>query len=313
MKCSAFWNHTNIRSGNRIYPCCRFKTSIGQFDGDVGNVLHIPEYKKIREANAKGEFIKGCEKCWYEEKIGHKSLRQEFNEKYTTDNVELKFLEIGFDNLCNLTCDGCNSEFSTSWIIKEKQIYGEAKNKLMEIDEVTNVPDTINKILFLGGEPLITDRHLKLLRQVKNKDIEIIYNTNGTFIPSEEVLEEFKLYKQVTFILSVDGVKELAEKVRSGTKWSKVLDFVEWVKQNKFTLEFNTVVHTNNWHGLEDIYNFCTRHDAKWYVNCLTYPFELSINRLSYMKKRKLRNILKEVNVPNKDFILAHLDTKPIV
>ena len=80
MKCSAFWNHTNIRSGNRIYPCCRFKTSIGQFDGDVGNVLNIPEYKKIREANAKGEFIKGCEKCWYEEKIGHKSLRQEFNE-----------------------------------------------------------------------------------------------------------------------------------------------------------------------------------------------------------------------------------------
>ena len=57
MKCSAFWNHTNIRSGNRIYPCCRFKTSIGQFDGDVGNVLHIPEYKKIREANAKGEFV----------------------------------------------------------------------------------------------------------------------------------------------------------------------------------------------------------------------------------------------------------------
>ena len=50
MKCSAFWNHTNIRSGNRIYPCCRFKTSIGQFDGDIGNVLHIPEYKRIREA-----------------------------------------------------------------------------------------------------------------------------------------------------------------------------------------------------------------------------------------------------------------------
>jgi len=103
MKCSAFWNHTNIRSGNRIYPCCRFKTSIGQFDGDVGNVLHIPEYKKIREANAKGEFIKGCEKCWYEEKIGHKSLRQEFNEKYTTDNVELKFEENNEDSVNNIS------------------------------------------------------------------------------------------------------------------------------------------------------------------------------------------------------------------
>ena len=224
MKCSAFWNHTNIRSGNRIYPCCRFKTSIGQFDGDIGNVLNIPEYKRIREANAKGEFIKGCEKCWYEEKIGHKSLRQEFNERYDYDKVELKFLEIGFDNLCNLTCDGCNSEFSTSWIIKEKQIYGSAKNKLMEIDEVTNVPESINKILFLGGEPLITDRHLKLLRQVKNKNIEIIYNTNGTFIPKKEELEEFKLYEKVTFILSVDGVKELAEKVRGGTNGPRCLN-----------------------------------------------------------------------------------------
>ena len=82
--------------------------------------------------------------------------------------------------------------------------------------------------------------------------------------------------------------------------------------ENKFTLEFNTVVHTNNWQGLEDLYNFCTRHDAKWYVNCLTYPHNLSINQLSFYKKRKLRNLLKEVDVPNKDFILAHLDTKPI-
>ena len=112
--------------------------------------------------------------------------------------------------------------------------------------------------------------------------------------------------------MSVDGVQDLAEKVRGGTKWSKVLEFVEWVKENKFTLEFNTVVHTNNWHGLEDIYNFCNRYDAKWYVNCLTYPFNLSINQLSYMKKRKLKSMLKYVDIPNKDFILAHLDTKPI-
>ena len=99
MKCSAFWNHTNIRSGNRVYPCCRFKRSIDTFDGDVDNVLHSDAYKDLREQSAKGEFIKGCEKCFYEEKIGHKSLREEFNEKYTMDKVDLKFLEIGFDQL----------------------------------------------------------------------------------------------------------------------------------------------------------------------------------------------------------------------
>ena len=79
--CSAFWKHTNIRPGGRVYPCCRFKHSIGQSDGDLEKVLHSDAYKKLRKLSASGERIRGCEKCYYEESIQHKSLRQEFNEK----------------------------------------------------------------------------------------------------------------------------------------------------------------------------------------------------------------------------------------
>ena len=308
MKCSAFWKHTNIRSGNRVYPCCRFKHSISTFHGNLGTVLHSDEYKDLRKQSAEGKFIKGCEKCWYEEKIGHKSLRQEFNEKYDMDTVELKFLEIGFDNLCNLTCDGCNSEFSTSWIVKEKAIYGEAKNKLMEIDEVTNVPETINKILFLGGEPLITNRHLKLLRQVQNKKpVEIIYNTNGTFIPDSDVLSELKQYDNVTFILSVDGVGKLAEQVRSGTKWPDVLKFIQWVQDNNLNLEFNSVIHKNNYHGFEELAWFCKHYKVKWYINVLTFPFELDINTLDRKAKEWIKDIALRYDLPNSNFIINHL------
>jgi len=309
MKCSAFWKHTNIRSGNRVYPCCRFKYSIDTFDGDVANVLHSEAYKELREQSLAGERISGCEKCYYEESIQHKSLRQEFNEKYDTDSVELKFLEIGFDNLCNLTCDGCNSEFSTSWIVKEQDIYGRAKNKLMEIDSVTNVPDTIDKILFLGGEPLITDRHLRLLHQVKHKNkVEVIYNTNGTFIPSDEVVEELSNYKNVTFILSIDGIGELAEKVRSGTKWADVVKFIDWVGANFYTLEFNTVLHKNNYMGLGKLSDFCTRFkDARWYINVLTYPLPLDIATLDVATKKRIIDDVKHLNLPNKEFIINHL------
>ena len=224
------------------------------------------------------------------------------------DTVELKFLEIGFDNLCNLTCDGCNSEFSTSWIVKEKAIYGEAKNKLMEIDEVTNVPETINKILFLGGEPLITNRHLKLLRQVQNKKpVEIIYNTNGTFIPDSDVLSELKQYDNVTFILSVDGVGKLAEQVRSGTKWPDVLKFIQWVQDNNFNLEFNSVIHKNNYHGFEELAWFCKHYKVKWYINVLTFPFELDINTLDSKAKEWIKDIARRYDLPNSNFIINHL------
>jgi len=225
------------------------------------------------------------------------------------DKVELKFLEIGFDNLCNLTCDGCNSEFSTSWIVKEKEIYGAPKHKLMEIDEVTNVPEALEKILFLGGEPLITNRHLKLLRQIKNKShVEIIYNTNGTFIPNDEVVEELRHYKKVTFILSIDGIGELGERVRGGTKWPDVVKFIDWVHDNMYTLEFNSVLHKNNYMGLKDLHDFCTRFtNTRWYINVLTFPFDLDINVLDTDAKNSIISDARKLNLPNKDFIINHL------
>lgn len=305
MKCSAFWNHTNVRAGNRVYACCRFRHPIQNFDGDLVNILQSKEYESLRIKSAAGEFIPGCEKCAYEESIGHKSLRQEFNEQYNFDNVELKFLEIGFDNLCNLVCDGCNSEFSTSWIIKEKQIFGAARNKLLEIDEIVDVPNSIKKVLFLGGEPLITDKHYKLIKEFKEPK-EIVYNTNATFIPPEYIIQEMRKHN-TKFIISIDGFGDLNEKVRGGTKWQNVLDFIEWVENNNFNFEFNTVLHKNNYFGIFELSEFLEKYNKNWYVNCLTYPSNLDIKTLTLKELDVFKENLKDSNIPTKDFILGHI------
>ena len=306
MKCSAFWKHTNIRAGNRVYACCRFKHPISVFDGDLDNVLHSDAYKMLRNRAKANEFIPGCEKCAYEESIGHKGLRQEFNEKYDFDEVRLDFLEIGFDNLCNLVCDGCNSEFSTSWIAKEETLYGAAKNKLMEIDEITTVPDSIKKVLFLGGEPLITDKHYHLIKKLKG-GTEIIYNTNATFIPKDYILDEFHRH-DTHFIISIDGYGELNERVRGGTKWEKVLDFIDWCIGNEFSFEFNTVLHKNNALGIFELQDFLKRFDEKWYINVLTYPKDLDIRKLDEDTIRKFKSDCESSTLPNKEFILQHLE-----
>lgn len=305
MKCSAFWKHTNIRAGNRVYACCRFKHPIAIFDGDLDKVMHLDAYKMLRNRAAKDEFIPGCEKCAYEESIGHKSLRQEFNEKYDFDEISLDFLEIGFDNLCNLVCDGCNSEFSTSWIAKEEKLYGAAKNKLMEIDEITTVPDTIKKVLFLGGEPLITEKHYHLIKKLKG-GTEIIYNTNATFIPKDYILDEFNRHN-THFIISIDAYGELNERVRGGTKWEKVLDFIDWCIGNEFSFEFNTVLHKNNFEGIFELQEFLERFDKRWYINVLTYPKELDIKNCDENIIRKFKSDVESSSLPNKDFILEHL------
>ena len=200
MKCSAFWNYVNVRPGNRVYPCCRFKQSIAQFEGDLVQTINGPEYTALRSKSQAGEYIPECQKCYDEEALGHESLRMRLNNEYTSEMPQVKYLEIGMDNLCNLVCDGCNSEFSSSWIIKEKQLYGKPLNKKLTVSEITNIPSSIEKILFLGGEPLITNKHLSVLKLHPNPAMcNVIYNTNASFIPNLECELEWAKFKKVHF------------------------------------------------------------------------------------------------------------------
>jgi len=309
MKCSAFWKHTNIRPGNRVFPCCRFKTPVAEFTGDLEAVLHSKAYEQLRTKSENGEHIAGCEKCYYEESIGHKSLRQEFNEQYNTDSVGLEYIEIGIDNLCNMACDGCNSEFSTKWIAKEELIYGTAQNKYLDTETVTSVPSTVKKILFVGGESLLTERHLDVLGKHSNPEIcTVIYNTNASVIPSDECLAQWRDFKRVHFIISIDGVGETQERVREGAQWQDLLDFVAWCETHNFEFEFNTVLHLNNCDNLDELIAFVKPYNRDWYINVLTYPKHLDIANHDRQTLEKLLSSYRTKDFPNKDYICNHIE-----
>ena len=304
-RCAAFWKHTNIRSNNKIFPCCRFKSPVADFDGNLIEILDSEVYKELRDKSARGEFIKGCEKCYYEESKGKTSLRQKLNEEYDTDSVQLEFLEIGFDNICNLTCDGCWSDFSSAWSKK----LNPKSDKIIHyksIDEIHQISSTIKKILFLGGEPLMTNRHAKFLNLVTNPTaVEVIYNTNGTFLLDENLISILNKFKSVKFILSLDGYADLNDRVRSGSKWSDILNFIDQIKQLNFILEINSVLHLNSWAGIKDLEKFIKELDVVWTVNVLTYPFHLDI--VNYHDRKEIINLIKETGIPNKEYVIRHL------
>jgi MoaA/NifB/PqqE/SkfB family radical SAM enzyme len=306
--CSAFWKHTNIRNNNLIYPCCRFKSPIQKFDGNVESILHSKEYEQLRTASLNGEHIDGCTKCYYEEEQGKRSLRQKFNEEHSINKVELEFLEVGLDNICNLTCDGCWAEFSSSW--SEKQYPDKPKSfHIRSSSDLDRLPSSLKKILFLGGEPLMTKRHYKILQKIEDKsEVSVTYNTNGTFQLDSETISLLKEFKQVHFIVSVDGYGKLNEKVRSGTVWGDVITFIQSIKRLKFSITLHTVVHLNNWHGLGELAEFTEYLNLDWTTNVLTYPAHLDIRNVS--DKLKCKEYLETIeNLPNKSYIIKHLES----
>jgi sulfatase maturation enzyme AslB (radical SAM superfamily) len=162
--------------------------------------------------------------------------------------------------------------------------------------------------MFLGGEPLMTTRHRKLLKAVKNKHlVSVSYNTNGTFLLDNETIELLDEFKLVNFIVSIDGFGALNDRVRSGSNWNDVLKFIDQVDDLDFDISVHTTIHKNNWFGLEDLQKFTKRMCLPWTTNVLTFPKELDIIGLTAEDKNELIGILETVDVPNKEYILEHI------
>lgn len=303
--CSALYNHSNIRGGNRVYPCCRFKQSIQHFDGDVDNILESYSYNLLRSRMLSGERLPECAKCWHEEDLGKESLRQWFNKTYASDEIKLKYLEVGFDNICDLTCDGCWEEWSHSWFVK-KNPTANPKDGITSTTEFRNIPESIEKVVFLGGEPLMTNRHRRFLESFNNlENLTVEYFTNGMHKLKDDDYDLLKQCKHVHFTISIDGYAALNDQVRSGSVWNTVVETVEQILST-FDYTIHTTVHKNNWHGLSDLAEW-TKQYKKWTTNVLTFPTKLDIIKLEQCDKNKLLNILDNYNIPNKNYIKAHL------
>ena len=304
MKCAALYNHINIRGGDRVYPCCRYKQPLQTFDGDVNKVLNSYSYNKLRHDMMEG-WLPECAKCKHEEDAGKESLRQWFNKNYTTDEIKLRYLEVGFDNICDLTCDGCWEEWSSSWWVKKNPDLP-AKQGITSTTEFRNIPESISKVVFLGGEPLMTNRHRRFLESFDTLEhLEVEYFTNGMHSLQEADYQLLSQCKHVHFTISIDGYSSLNDQVRSGSVWRKVVETLNEIADT-FDYTIHTTIHKNNWYGLPDLCEF-TKKYAKWTTNVLTYPKKLDIINLEQCDKQKLLDILDEFDIPNKQYIGTHL------
>lgn len=307
MQCVAFWKHTNIRPGNKIYPCCRFKQSIGTFDGNLTTLLDSTAYQELRRKNLAGEEIPECAKCYHEEANGLVSLRQRYNRDRAPDAVQLEYLEIGFDNICNLTCDACGPEFSSSWANKI-----DSNNKKFNIESahIETVPTSTDELYFMGGEPLMTNRHKKFLNKIADLKAvkKITYHTNGTFLLDEETIALLNQVGYVRFYVSIDGYGELNDQVRSGSHWEDIVKFLDQVQSLNYDVYIHTAVHTNNWHGLADLAKFVNERNCGWTANPVTWPRHLDIANLPVDTRQEIKKSLPST-LPDRDYFIERLGT----
>jgi len=254
---------------NGFDPCCNWKR-INNDDTilDVNEAFSSVKIKQIRQDMIDGKEIPNCEHCYYDEKIGQKSFRQDAIDTWGVVTVpRLQSLEVVFDNICNLKCRGCNSIASHQWYDEEHHIYGKSfvEKKYIRNSTLHTVDTThLKHINIAGGEPFFSkdcDRFLKNLRDKDLiKNIDLTFATNCTIIPNSSFHQSLLECNNLTVVLSIDGIGSLNDYIRSPSTWDNCVETMNYfntlidLRAGKNTsIAFRTTVYIYNVNKLKEI------------------------------------------------------------
>jgi hypothetical protein len=257
----------------RVAPCCQAGSAIEPVNGfDFQTSVHLT---KLREQFNRNEKPVECARCWQVETAGHKSRRMSAIEFYNAEPSTEVILE-GIDHsatwACNLACIMCSSENSSLWATQENLTkndlkamgrYFQKSNNFLEQLEVSH----IKKIHFNGGEPMLNNDQIEFLLKLEEqgvlKNTFISYNTNGTVMPSQQVIDLWKRAQLIKIFFSIDAVGSAFEYVRWPGKWDQtsqnILDMQATLPSNVM-FGFNTTVGNYNVLEISEVYNWFKKH-----------------------------------------------------
>jgi organic radical activating enzyme len=248
--------------------------------------LNSPFRRELKEKFSQGEFPDACHTCKHREHIGLRSTRMHTNlvmnklnpdvQQYKLDDdPEIMRLELRFSNLCNFKCRMCEP-YSSSEIAKEilehpeldTWKFNETESVLYttdeNIEELKTIADTIDLLCLTGGEPFLIKQYYDFLDYLidsgRSKDVKVELFTNCS-VNNPLFIKRLEQFKEVRFIMSIDGVGKTAEYIRYGTKWDvvegNVLQFVEL--KHPFKMLYNTAISQYTLFDMVSLSNFLIR------------------------------------------------------
>ena len=319
--CLAAFKSISIRSrGDSLYvaPCCGIdpgKLTTEKLDFETHSLL-----EEIRDDWKNSRWHNDCKTCDYAEQNGKRSTRVALNngivelyhkgyatmpttweEVYKRDILRMDYW-IG--DMCNLACLTCGPPNSSLW----RQILGYTvdkqkitTNRFWDQIDLSKLVD----VHIHGGEPFLSKEHTEFVQAVPNKkQVNLVYNTNGTVRPNQKVFDAWKEYNHVNLHFSFDAIGKQFEYLRWPAQWDQALETFEYIMEN---LEHNSCIviymveSVLNYHYIEEFKSWWNKnyptdkHGHPITIDVATAyggwgPWALDDFRLDYVEKLKFRD-----------------------
>lgn len=301
--CPYAFVHYHLDTDKSSKLCCHSPINIRNETLDFNHST----FKKIRSQMLAGEKLRHCVNCYQSEADGTESARQRSFEDIETSGqmdyllqqienhknnqpVTPGWYDLRISNNCNLACQMCSHLYSSTWA----QDIG-LDNQHLGFEPNINMNSQAYKIQLVGGEPFMIRKFAKMLQQVKNPNCEIVVNTNGTII-TDPLMQQLKRFNKVHITVSLDGYKELNEKIRRYSKWDTVDKNIKIFIAEGFDVLVNTVVQKDNVNNLLPLGEYLQSLKIQdWLLSRLFHPEPMA---WYHQKSIDVDQLKKIINMP---------------
>jgi len=200
-----------------------------------------------------------------------------------TLDAPIQYLDLRLGNTCNMQCVMCQPRESSRWLPLARRL-SELSAAAQEWEMAAGwefqagidqrrfawyrrpefwtslrslLPD-LRRVIFAGGEPLLIRQQAEFVKACCELDeahhISLQYNTNGTVFP-EDLVPYWEQFEQVYFIVSIDGVGEVANYVRHPSDWQQIVANIARIDRlgDNTLMQFHSTVHALNVYRLPEV------------------------------------------------------------
>jgi hypothetical protein len=301
-------------------------------DESIIQMMNSNDFKKIRSAMLNDEPVEACKRCYDLELMGTWTMRQSHNKRkgleyvkeiseITKDDGEItdfkmKYMDLRFSNMCNMKCRSCGPGCSSLWAQEFVDRVGEETyekyfkttkiviNKADEMGFMSKLKPylkDVTEVYFAGGEIIITPEHYECLdywiENGLNEQIELTYTTNFSSLKykDKDLIGYWKKFPKLKIWASLDASGEVAELIRKGTDWDRIVKNMRTLKEQVPHAEFQFTPTISIWNVFHfpDFFDYMIEQgfiDTKssprfnlatnpWYANIMILPKHVK-NRL---------------------------------
>jgi MoaA/NifB/PqqE/SkfB family radical SAM enzyme len=266
-----------------------------------------------------GEFPKSCSGCYLQEKHRKKDFQSISSRLYyakelaphlsknlleSSDNFELRHVDVRWSNKCNHACVYCGPLYSSKWEVER----GLAPTRMSHDDSLkeylfSNIT-SLRNVYLAGGEPLLMKQNKALLELLleENPNVNLRVNTNLSKT-NTGIFELLTRFKNVHWTVSVEAMEREFEYIRYHGVWADFLDNLAIIQDTGQKISFNMLYFVLNYKSIFETIGFFQSlgfHNNSFVLGPLYTPDALNIHNLP-------KNILDQCKL----LFQKHIDAKP--